>query len=199
MAVTVNPAVSRVGKHRAGWHIVGYVTGVALGCSACAGVAIGVVRFAGTLPVAEGILVWSTVVLLGLGALRDVGAPVPVPYPAKQVPEWWRQVLPPGVVALAFGAILGLGFLTRFTTSAHLTFVGLAAMTQPSGALFWASCASFALGKSVVLAVTVRAENLADLDRLSSLGLHPKEKRLNLMKWSIAMVSVCTAVLLLTY
>lgn len=61
--------------------------------------------------------------VVSLGLLRDVGVPAPVPYRDRQVPEGWRRRFPIGVAVAAYGAVLGFGFATRYTTSVPLAFM----------------------------------------------------------------------------
>ena len=96
---------------------------------------------------------WLPLVLLPLTvpvALRELGLQPPVPYRNQQVPEWWRSVLPTGVVALAYGLMLGLGCATLFVTSAHLVVL----LALPFVGSAWALLgvvAAFATGKTLVL------------------------------------------------
>jgi hypothetical protein len=149
MAMTINPAVSRVGYRRWLLHLTAFVLGVIVGSLTTYAVAHAAYRLLGLLwPHA-----WLFVAFLavGLAALRDLGVGAPVPYPhGRQVPEWLRRVLPPGPAAFLYGGELGAGFLTRFTYSTHTAFVALLA-SQANAAVVLSSTAAFALGKSVVL------------------------------------------------
>lgn len=63
------------------------------------------------------------------GGLRDLGFRIPVPYIPRQVPEWFRGLLPLPATALSFGFLLGMGFATKFTHGAHMTFMVVLATT----------------------------------------------------------------------
>ena len=149
MALTIHPAVSRVSNRRWAFHVGLFALGVAVGALGtyvvCHALFDLVARLSPT--------VWLAVALpiVGLAALHDLGLHVPVPYPTrKQVPEWLRHIVAPGVAAAAYGAQLGTGFLTRFTYSTHAAFVALLAPQSP-GPLVAVSVLAFAASKAIVI------------------------------------------------
>ena len=149
MAMTINPAVSGASIRRwlvhVGLYAAGGFTGMLWTYAAFRGLYLAVASLVA--PVA-----WLPVALplIALAALRDLGVRAPVPYPKRrQVPEWLRHMVPPGVTAFAYGAELGLGFATRFTYSTHFAFVAaLALVPLPAAA---AAAAAFAVAKSIVV------------------------------------------------
>jgi len=82
-------------------------------------------------------------------------APTRVPYGTRQVPEWLRKIVPPSVTAIVYGGMLGLGFATRYTYSAHTAMVVGAAFMEYQTII--AVSVLFASGKSVVVVATPRA------------------------------------------
>jgi hypothetical protein len=153
MAMTINPAVGRVPYKRWLAHVAFFAAGVSAGAFGVYFAIHGVARLlASVSPIA-----WLVVAvpILTLAALRDLGAPAPVPYRnGTQVPEWLRRVLPPGAAATVYGGQLGAGFFTSFTYSTHTAFVALLATQAQLG---WVSLAivTFACGKSIVLFTSV--------------------------------------------
>src|SRR5437773_6875336 len=117
MAQTINPAVSG-SRTKTLVHVWAYLTGTAVGFL----VAVGMVLFAfGALS-----LVLPRTWLVGLAItlavgpiVRDLAVPVPLPYRRRQVPERWREIMPLEMVSFLYGAVLGFGFATLFTSSAH--------------------------------------------------------------------------------
>src|SRR6266536_1753922 len=124
MALTINPAGSGT---RTKWlaDTGVFFVGVLVGALASAAVLVGAIGLLSLVVPSK----WLPVAVLppaGLAMLRELGLSVPVPYRSRQVPEWWRSVLSTRMVALAYGLVLGFGFATLFTTSAH--FVVLLAL-----------------------------------------------------------------------
>lgn len=113
MVLTINPAVRGVrGSTKA---TMGFAIGTALAGAFVAAVAVMVGRLIGRERAA---LVAFVLVLLAVA--REAGLPLPVPYRPAQVPEVWRRRLGPWGMGVAYGGMLGTGFLTNFVTSAHL-------------------------------------------------------------------------------
>ena len=142
MAFTINPAVSGASYRRWSLHAGLFVVGVGLGAMVTYAVARSVYRLLAIAAPAS----WLEIALplIALAALRDLGAQVPVPYPARQVPEWLRHVLSPGWTAISYGSQLGTGFLTRYTYATHAAFVALLA-TQSSVTVVGVAVLAFAL------------------------------------------------------
>lgn len=162
MALTINPAVSRVTYQRWAFHVVLFALGVGVGAFGTYAIA----RLLHTAVTAISPASWLVIALplIGLAVLRDLGLPVPLPYPARrQVPEWLRRVLPPGVTAIAYGGMLGTGFLTRFTYSTHTAFVAILAM-QSSIAAVTVAVVAFALSKSIVVASSVGGKSYSEFE-----------------------------------
>jgi hypothetical protein len=78
------------------------------------------------------------------------------------VPEWFRNALPPGVVATVFGFQLGVGFLTLFTYSSHVAVLVALPFLPSLGAMLGVA-AMFALAKAFVLAATLGTESTEEL------------------------------------
>ncbi len=163
MAFTINPAVSRVGYRRWIIHVGLFALGVGLGALLTYCIARGLYAALATISPAA----WLAVALplVALAALRDLGVRTPVPYPARrQVPEWLRRMLPPGLTAIAYGGQLGTGFLTRFTYSTHIAFVALLA-SQSSTTVVGASVLAFALSKSIVVVSSLAGDSYPEFER----------------------------------
>jgi hypothetical protein len=163
MALTINPAVSRVSLGRWILHVGLFVLGVGSGATLTYAVARALYATVATISPAA----WLAIALplIGLAALRDLGLPAPVPYPArKQVPEWLRHMVSPGVTAVAYGGQLGTGFLTRFTYSTHIAFVALLA-TQSSAPVVATAVLVFALSKSVVVASSLAGSSYEEFQQ----------------------------------
>ncbi len=162
MALTINPAVSRVSYRKWAVHVCLFVAGVGSGAFAT----YAIVRAIYALVTAISPVAWPAVAvpLVGLAVLRDLGLGVPVPYPSRrQVPEWLRSMVPPGVVATAFGAQLGTGFLTRFTYSTHTAFVALLA-PQASPMVVGFAVLAFAVSKGIVVVSSPAGRSYAEFE-----------------------------------
>lgn len=175
MVLTINPAVS--GTRRL-WlrDVFLYLVGTILG--AIASLALAVFLFA-TMEVGLGddFLPILSIALVSLGLLHQIGAPVPVPYRKEQVPEWWRNALPAGLVPFSYASVLGFGFLTPFTSSAHLAFLSsVPLVTSIPGVII--SVGLFALGKSAVLVLGRGSISLDEVrHRLPSIDLSRRRRR----------------------
>jgi hypothetical protein len=154
MALTINPVVSGSGK-RCVLHSVGFLAGVYVGALFAL---VAVVAAASLLLVVfpREAVVALAVTLILWGIAHDVGLPAPLLYRRRQVPEWFRRALPPGTVAVLFGFQLGAGVLTLFTYSTHLAMLAVLPFLGSTRAMLIV-VALFALGKTVVLLVTVGA------------------------------------------
>lgn len=161
MALTINPAVSRT---RSQWisHILAFFVGSLLGALvSLACVLIVVALLQPILP--ENWLRIGLTVPVGIAVLHDLGLPFRLPYRQQQVPEWLRDALPQGAVAFAYGFMLGVGFLTLFTYSAHVAMLASLPLLQSFLAMF-AVVALFAFGKTIVLGAAL---GVASLDEIS--------------------------------
>jgi hypothetical protein len=94
--------------------------------------------------------------------LSDIGLPFKIPYRSKQVPEWLRAILPISAVALTYGFMLGVGFLTLFTYSAQVAMLaaipfqaGLAEVVMIGGI--------FAFGKTLVLVTGLKTDSVDEI------------------------------------
>jgi hypothetical protein len=153
MAMTINPAVSRASYRRWLLHVALFALGVSGGALTTYFATRGLYLLVSGVSASAWLLLAISVLVLA--ALRDLGAPAPVPYRnGKQVPEWLRRMLPTGAVATVYGAELGTGFLTRFTYSAHTAFAVMLAAQAHAGWIALA-IAAFAAGKSIVLFTSV--------------------------------------------
>jgi hypothetical protein len=92
-------------------------------------------------------------VLALMGALREgVARGLPLPQLRRQVPERWRRTLPLPVWSVAYGAGLGLGFLTHQVVATFwVVCAGVLALGEPSvGAL---ALALFGAGRALLVVV----------------------------------------------
>lgn len=161
--MTINPAVSRVRYTRWAIHVGLFAVGTAAGAVASYAVARGLYDLVAIASATTWLVI--TLPVLALAALRDLGVPAPVPYPGRrQVPEWLRRAVPPGLAAITYGAQLGTGFLTRFTYSTHTAFVALLA-SQSSSQVVGAGVLAFAFSKSVVLLTALAGTSYREFDR----------------------------------
>jgi hypothetical protein len=85
------------------------------------------------------------------GAKNQERVGAPVPYRNVQVPQVLRYLLPPSLLALAFGAQLGTGFLTRYTYSTHTAAMLLLPLAINDPAVIVMTVVAFALGKGLVV------------------------------------------------
>jgi hypothetical protein len=146
MALTINPAGSGT---RSRWlaDTGTFFVGVLLGALASAAVIITAVGLL-SLFVPRAWLPVTVLPLAGLAVLRELG--LPVPYRNRQVPEWWRSVLPTRLMSLAYGLALGFGFATLFTSAAHTVMLLALPFVDSAWALL-GILAIHAAGKTVVL------------------------------------------------
>ncbi len=147
MALTINPAVSG-GRARWALDASAFLLGVFVGTLATLWVVLVAETLVGMLSSAR-VVALVVAGLVAYASLRDLGFAIPVPYRRQQVPEPLRQMLPPPVVAVLYGAQLGAGFLTPFTYGVHSTYALAAPLLH--GALLVAAAGLFALGKATVL------------------------------------------------
>jgi hypothetical protein len=149
-STSLNPAVSRAGYRRWLGHLSVYVVAVAFGAASTAFflviVATGVERIGGK-------IAWVSVAaaVIALAVARDLGARTPVPYRNVQVPQVLRYLLPPSLLALAYGTQLGTGFLTRYTYSTHTAAMLLLPLATNDPAVIAMTVAALALGKGLVV------------------------------------------------
>lgn len=148
MALTINPAGSGT---RGRWFADtgAFFVGVLLGALASAALIITIVGLL-SLFVPRAWLPFMVLPVTGLAMLRELGLPVPVPYRNRQVPEWWRSVLPTRMVSLAYGLVLGFGFATLFTSAAH-TVVWVVLPFVDSAWVLFGILTIYAAGKTVIL------------------------------------------------
>jgi hypothetical protein len=160
MALTINPAVSGSGKRHL-VHAAAFFAGIFLGALFALVVvvaAVSIVRLviptAGAIAIAVGLVIW--------GVLHDLGLPLRLPYRRRQVPEWFRRTFPPGTVAALFGVQLGVGVLTLFTYSTHIAML-VALPFLDSVRTMLLVILLFAVGKTLVLALTLGADTLEEV------------------------------------
>jgi hypothetical protein len=154
MALTINPAVGRK-RHDWLWHGATFTAGVALGATVAL-LAVTIVTRALEF-VSRDLALAAGTVAIAWAVLHDLGVKTWLPYRQTQVPEAFRDLLPPSVVAFVFGVMLGAGFLTFFTYSIQLAVL-VALPYLGGGALL--ALAAFSLGKSVVLLTAVGAQTV---------------------------------------
>lgn len=194
MALTINPAVSRVSYRRWTVHVGLFVVGIGSGALLTYGLARALYALATIVSPAG----WLAIALpvIGLAALRDLGVEAPIPYPERrQVPEWLRRVLPPSLTALVYGGQLGTGFLTRFTFSTHTAFVALLA-TQSSTTIVGGAVLAFALAKSIVVWASLGGRSYPEFER-RLLRRHRRRGQKTLRLANAALVLATAAVLII--
>lgn len=163
MVLTINPAVSGTSQRRFAIHVLLFAIGAVVGAFLTASLAFAVVHEAMDVLPAR-VVVAIVLAPLALVLLRDLGLPVRVPYPSAQVPEWLRHTVPPGVFAPTYGAMLGTGFLTRYTTSAHMSMlVGTAFLPDLRGVLLVALV--LAVGKTIAFVPAPKRAGVGELGR----------------------------------
>jgi len=192
MATTINPAVSGVSYRRWGFHVTLYAAGVAAG-TLVSYAAVYAVYSAVTYRLPEWAWLVVTFPLLALVVLRDLGARVWVPYPERtQVPEWLRHVLPPGLVAVAYGGELGIGFLTRFTYSTHLAFVVALPLvgSLPTVAVL---AGVVALAKSIVVLTSLGGRSYGEFERRILVRHRTGTSKQNLLRSANAVLTIASA------
>ncbi len=176
MALTIDLAGS---GSRANWvlNVGAFFAGTLLGGLASAALVIaGVSALSSFLP--RSLLIGAICSAIGLAAVREVGIPVPVPYRTKQVPEWWRSVMPLRTASFAYGVLLGLGFATPFTSSAHMaTVLSLPLLGSTSHVIM--VIAVLAFGRILPLFIGVRATSRqAAAEGLASNEWHGRSRML---------------------
>lgn len=167
MGLTINPAVS--GSTRAWLGQVGlFWIGTFAGALAATTVTLLV---AGTmmLVLPDSLFGALTLVVLFLAVLADFRLGVRLPYRNRQVPELWRRALPAGAVAVVYGAMLGFGFVTLFTTSAHIAMIAALPHLQSLPAVLGAA-ALLAFGKTLVLVPSIRCRTLDEVSSCYVIG-----------------------------
>jgi hypothetical protein len=100
--------------------------------------------------------VWATAVavaIVGIVVIADATGTRIAPQIRRQVPEWWRRVLPLPVAASLYGVLLGLGFTTYVLTFAVW---GVAALSFAVGdpAVGVAAGIAFGMGRALPIVVT---------------------------------------------
>lgn len=160
MALTINPVVSGSGR-RYLLHSGAFLAGVFIGALfvlvaviAAASLLLLALPTEAVVAIAAGLILW--------GIAHDVGFPVRLPYRRRQVPEWFRRALPPGTVAALFGFQLGVGVLTLFTYSSHIAMLALLPFLHSVQVLL-VVVALFAIGKTIVLLVTIGANDIDEV------------------------------------
>ena len=120
----------------------------ATGAAALVGLTLGALLPAGGTAAAAAVAAFALLAALSeLGLLR-----LPLPQPRRQVPERWRERYPQPLVALLYGAGLGVGFATYLPVAT--LFVVAAAVVALSGPFAGAAVlAAFGVGRALALAV----------------------------------------------
>ncbi len=102
-------------------------------------------------------------------AAKDLGLPLRVPYRKAQLPLWVRDHFSSRTTFAVFGAMLGAGFLTPYTTSLHTTLV-VGGAVSGRWTVIAAGAGAFAVGKAIVLlAAPPRQAGPDDLSRFDEL------------------------------
>jgi hypothetical protein len=152
MALTIAPAVSGTRQRFLTETLIFYLGVVVGGMVSFLGafVILGAVQAFGGRQAAEivacGAVLWT--------AAKDLGLPLWVPYRNGQVPESLRDLLPRQATAAVFGFLLGVGFATYFTYSAHAAMLlGLPFLTN--GWIVALSLLLLALGKTTPVLASI--------------------------------------------
>jgi hypothetical protein len=189
MAMTLSPAVCRAQRERLVSRLA-FAGGVFTGAFATYALFRGLIKEA--LPIGP----YAPPAVLAVAAwasARDLGYRVPVPYINRQVPEWFRSLFTTWVTSGLYGALLGLGFVTKFTYGVHMVLILVLALTVPPGGAVVALAAYSAL-RVVNTFVGGAEESAGDLtERLHRL----RERDWVLRPMSIAL-SVCLAAIAIT-
>jgi hypothetical protein len=159
MALTINPAVCG-GTRRFVLHTSFFFIGSLLG--ALATLVVVVPLFSLFRLILPPHLVPFLLLPVCWAVLHDLGLRVPLPYRKRQVPEWLRDTLPEAAVAVIFGFMLGVGFLTLFTVSTQLAFVLSLGYLSSFGQMMLV-VGAFAAGKTIVLLCGMGAKSLEDV------------------------------------
>lgn len=186
MAQTINPAVGGISWRR---DVIFYMTGVAAGFTVVVTLLAVLFRL-GTSLLTPQVMLAVVLVIAGTAIARDLGIPVPLPYRRGQVPEWYRDVLPPAALATVFGFLLGTGFSTYFTFSVQTAAMVFGAYRQSGWAIGLLGLL-YAAGRGLGLAsaVGIRSpEQVVDRFRLSRAAL--AFLRLTSIAFSIALVVI---------
>jgi hypothetical protein len=172
MAMTINPAVSG-GRQRWLIHSGAFLVGAFVG-GLVSLTAVLAILTAARHALSTDWLAFGAAMIIVWAALHDLGVPLPLPYRQRQVPDWFREVFPPGIVAATFGGMLGIGFLTLFTYSTQLALL-MALPFIPSLGVMLVAIAIFAFGKTIVLVSAMNVRSLEDVkvewDRRGIAGL----------------------------
>jgi hypothetical protein len=159
MGLTFSRAVSMASRWRSWGHHLALFSGYFTGACITALVLREAIQFGIRHNIEAAVLALAGLLVLP-GILKDAGIRVLTPYVERQVPEWLRELVPLSVTAYVFGSLLGLGFATRYTYSAHAaTFVAIALLPTPELML---ACLLFALFKSAVLFAAPRCASRED-------------------------------------
>lgn len=129
MVLTIGPAVRGAeGRRLLFVHSIGLFGGATIMALITTLTAVGLASAvagarAVVVPVAAGIVaLWAVRVALGLG--------LPFPSSSWQVPAYWRSVLPPQITMLAYGVLLGVGFLTAVVVPVYWCFLTASTLSQ---------------------------------------------------------------------
>ena len=164
----------------------------AMSASALLGLALGAALPFGGAAAAGVVAVLAVAVACGeLGILQ-----LPRLQVRQQVPEHWRERFPQPIVALLYGAGLGVGFATYLPVATLLVVgVGVLALTGPVGGA--AVLAAFGAGRALALvAATARLTSYEQaMGRIEAMGRLAGRRRLRLLNG--AALSVLGAVLAL--
>ncbi len=134
------------------------------------------------------VLVGCLLAIIAWAVGKDLGLPLWLPYRQRQVPEWLRDALPPGAIAVFYGAMLGVGFLTLFTYSTQLAMLVTLPLLGTGGTMLGA-IAAFAAGKTLVLSVAAGAPSI---DAVGG-RFHWTHRRAQLLRLTTAAMSVAVA------
>ncbi len=93
--------------------------------------------------------------------------PIPTFDRGVQVPEWWRSFFSPPISALLYGLGLGIAFAT-FLSFGTFVVVAVAALVSGDPLIGAAICAPFGLARGLSVAVSARARDEEEVDRLAA-------------------------------
>jgi len=192
MAVVAGPTVRRT-RERLWLQFAPFMLGATIGALASALVVM--------------VLIATAVFLLGAALTRgieglfiiaaighDAGFGVPVPYRRKQVPEVWQRAHSPATAFFLYGAVLGLGFATMFTSPAHLAFLAGIPWLR-SLPLILGTVLMFVAGKALVLLTASGISSHESAIRAAALAAGTRRTRTYRSLWAAGLsmaVIICS-------
>jgi hypothetical protein len=161
MTQTVTPAVS--GKRNHYFAVWAFLAGSYIGSILSLLLSLILVRVLYELN--EGAANTLVLTMIAAAIAHDAGVHVPLPFRKGQVPEWLRGMLSDRGVAFVFGGLLGFGFLTFLTSSAHVALLLVVGASSKLGGLLVVA-AFFSIGKAIPIFAAAGADSLEEVNAL---------------------------------